>query len=133
MQPADAAKALLPTAGIVVGLCIAAQMLADIASLKIALVAGFGIDAGASIYPLTFTLRNLVHQRFGVAAARIAVILAAAVNLFMGGFFHFAARRPAAVVWSIFFANVILKDLVTRASLPGINIVKEPRPERRAP
>jgi uncharacterized integral membrane protein (TIGR00697 family) len=215
MQPAEAATALLPAAGIVVvGLYIAAQMLADIASLKIALVAGFSIDAGTFIYPLTFTLRDLVHKRLGVAAARVVVILAAAINLFMAAFFQFAVRLPedpewglgpefeailgpvwrivaasivaevaselidteiyrlwvnrvtarlqwmrvlasnslsipvdslifcwgafggalpAAVVWSIFSANVILKGMVTLASLPGIYLVKEPQPERRAP
>jgi hypothetical protein len=36
------------------------------------------------------------------------------------------ATLPAAVVWSIFSANVILKGLVTLASLPGIYLVKEP-------
>jgi hypothetical protein len=29
------------------------------------------------------------------------------------------------VVWSIFFANVIIKGLVTIVSLPGIYLVKE--------
>jgi queuosine precursor transporter len=215
MQPADSATALLPAAGIVVvGLYVAAQMLSDIASLKIALVAGFSIDAGTFIYPLTFTLRDLVHKRLGLAAARVVVILAAAINLFMAAFFQLAVRLPedpewglgrefeailgpvwrivtasivaevvselidteiyrlwvsrvtarfqwmrvvasnslsipvdslifcwgafggalpAAVVWSIFSANVILKGIVTLASLPGIYLVKEPQPERRAP
>jgi hypothetical protein len=41
--------------------------------------------------------------------------------------------RAAAVVWSIFSANVILKGLVTLASLPGIYLVKELQTERRAP
>jgi uncharacterized integral membrane protein (TIGR00697 family) len=189
-------------------------MLADIASLKIALVAGFSIDAGTFIYPLTFTLRDLVHKRLGLAAARVVVILAAAINLFMAAFFQLVVRLPedpewglgrefeailgpvwrivtasivaevvselidteiyrlwvsrvtdrfqwmrvvasnslsipvdslifcwgafggalpAAVVWSIFSANVILKGIVTLASLPGIYLVKEPQPERRAP
>jgi uncharacterized integral membrane protein (TIGR00697 family) len=215
MPPQATSRQVIPTAGIVVvSLYISAQMLADIASLKIALVAGFSVDAGTFIYPLTFTLRDLVHKRLGIAAARTVVILAAAVNLFMAGFFQFAVRLPqdpewglgrefeailgpvwrivaasivaevvselidtevyrwwvgrmtarfqwmrvlasnslsipvdslifcwgafggvlpAAVVWSIFSANVILKGLVTLASLPGIYLVKEPQPERRAP
>jgi hypothetical protein len=215
-MPSDAAAPVpVPVAGIlVVGLYIAAQMLADVASLKIALVAGFSIDAGTFVYPLTFTLRDLVHKRLGLAAARTVVLLAAAVNLFMALFFQFAVRLPedpawglgrefaailgpvwrivtasivaevvsefldtelyrwwvarvtprfqwmrvlvsnslsipldslifcwgafggalpAAVVWSIVFANVIVKGLVTLASLPGIYLVKEPLPERRSP
>jgi hypothetical protein len=205
----------MPAAGVIVlGLYVAAQMLADIASLKIALLAGFSIDAGTFVYPLTFTLRDLVHKRLGLAAARTVVVLAAAVNLFMALFFQFAVHLPedpewglgrefaailgpvwrivtasiaaevlselidtevyrwwvsrvsarfqwmrvlvsnslgipvdslifcwgafggtlpAAVVWSIFFANVIVKGLVTLASLPGIYLVKEPLLERRSP
>lgn len=199
---------------VVVSLYVAAQILADIASLKITFLWGFSIDAGTFIYPLTFTLRDLVHKRLGIAAARTVVVLAAAVNLFMALFFQFTARLPddpawglgrefeailgpvwrivaasiaaelvselidtevyrlwvgrvttrfqwlrvltsnsisipidslifcwgafggalpAAVVWSIFSANVILKGLVTLASLPGIYLVSEPQPERRAP
>lgn len=215
-MPSDAAAPMpVPVAGIlVVGLYVAAQMLADVASLKIALVAGFSIDAGTFVYPLTFTLRDLVHKRLGLAAARTVVLLAAAVNLFMALFFQFAVRLPedpawglgrefaailgpvwrivtasivaevvsefldtelyrwwvarvtprfqwmrvlvsnslsipldslifcwgafggvlpAAVVWSIVLANVIVKGLVTLASLPGIYLVKEPLPERRSP
>jgi hypothetical protein len=215
-MPSEAAAPMpVPVAGIVVvGLYVAAQMLADVASLKIALLAGFSIDAGTFVYPLTFTLRDLVHKRLGLAAARTIVLLAAAVNLFMALFFQFAVRLPedpawglgrefaailgpvwrivtasivaevvsefldteiyrwwvarvtprfqwmrvlvsnslsipldslifcwgafggalpAAVVWSIVFANVIVKGLVTLVSLPGIYLVKEPLPERRSP
>jgi hypothetical protein len=45
----------------------------------------------------------------------------------------FGGALPAAVVWSILSANVILKGLVALASLPGICLVKEPQPERRVP
>jgi uncharacterized integral membrane protein (TIGR00697 family) len=194
-------------AGIVaVSVYIAAQMLSDIGSLKIALIAGFSVDAGTFIYPITFTLRDLVHKRLGKQAARAVIILAAGINLFMALFFQFAARLPQdpnwglgdefsailgpvwrivmasiiaeviaelidtevyhfwvsritrqyqwarvlisnsvsipidslifcwgafgfalphSVVWSIFFANVIVKGIVTLISLPGIYLVKE--------
>ncbi|UCG09092.1 MAG: queuosine precursor transporter [Desulfobacterales bacterium] len=197
----------ISTAGIVVvSIYIAAQMLSDIASLKIALIAGFSIDAGTFIYPITFTLRDLVHKRLGKQAARTVIVLAAGINLFMVLLFQFAAwlpedpswgmgsefaailgpvwrivmasiiaeviaelidteiyhlwvtritRRyqwarvlvsnsisvpidslifcwgafgfalPHSVVWSIFFANIIVKGLVTLVSLPGIYLVKE--------
>jgi uncharacterized integral membrane protein (TIGR00697 family) len=201
----------ISTAGIVVvSIYIAAQMLSDIASLKIALIAGFSIDAGTFIYPITFTLRDLVHKRLGKQAARTVIIVAAGINLFMALFLQFAAwlpqdsnwglgdefaailgpvwrivmasiiaeviaelidtevyhywvsrvtRRyqwarvlisngvsipidslifcwgafgfalPHSVVWSIFFANVIVKGLVTFVSLPGIYLVKERQDE----
>ena len=201
----------ISTAGIVVvSVYIAAQMLSDIASLKIAWIAGFSIDAGTFIYPITFTLRDLVHKRLGKPAARTVIIVAAGINLFMAMFLQFAAwlpqdptwglgnefaailgpvwrivmasiiaeviaelidtevyhfwvnritRRyqwarvlisngvsipidslifcwgafgfalPHSVVWSIFFANVIVKGLVTIVSLPSIYLVKERQDE----
>ena len=197
----------IPTAGIVViSIYVAAQLLSDIASLKITLIAGFSMDAGTFIYPLTFTIRDLIHKRLGKTAARTVIILAAGVNLFMALFFHFTAWLPQdpswglteefsailgpvwriviasivaevfselldteiyhlwqsritkryqwlrvlssnavsipvdslifcwvafgfvlphKVVWSIFFANVIVKGAVTILSLPSIYLVKE--------
>jgi len=198
---------LIPTSAIVVvSVYIAAQLLSDIGSLKIARVAGFSVDAGTFIYPLTFTIRDLVHKQLGKTAARTVIFLAAAINLFMVLFFQFAAwlpqdpswglgkefaiilgpvwriviasivaeviselidtevyhfwvsritrkyqwarvltsnavsipidslifcwgafgfALPSSVVWSIFWANVIVKGLVTLVSLPGIYLVKE--------
>jgi queuosine precursor transporter len=201
--------ASITTAGLlVIAAYIAAQMLADIMSLKIALVAGFSVDAGTAIYPITFTLRDLVHKLLGRRAARTLIIAAAVINLVMAGLFAFAAWLPSdpavgeqiafaivltpvwrivlasiaaeviaeltdtevyhlwvtritrrfqwlrvlssnsvsvpldslvfcwgafggvyenAVVWSIFWANVIVKGAVTLVSLPGIYLVKEGR------
>jgi uncharacterized integral membrane protein (TIGR00697 family) len=197
----------IPTAGIVViSLYIAAQLLSDIASLKITLIAGFSMDAGTFIYPLTFTIRDLIHKRLGKQVARQVIILAAGINLFMALFFQFTSwlpqdpswglgrefaavlgpvwriviasivaevfselldteiyhlwqsritekyqwmrvlssnafsipvdslifcwgafgfALPHDVVWSIFFANVIVKGAVTIVSLPAIYLVKE--------
>ncbi len=194
---------------LVVSAYIAAQMLSDILSLKIAWVAGFSVDAGTFIYPFTFTLRDLVHKLLGRASARLLIIAATVINLLMAGLFAFAAwlpadpsvgpqtafaevlspvwrivvasiaaeviselvdteayhlwvtrvtrrfqwarvlvsngisvpldslifcwgafggRYPAPVVWSIFWANVLLKGGVTLLSLPGIYIVREGNP-----
>ena len=116
----------IPTAGIVViSIYIAAQLLSDIASLKITLIAGFSMDAGTFIYPLTFTIRDLVHKRLGKKIARTVIILAAGINLFMALFFHFTAWLPqdpswglgkefAAVlgpVWRIVIASIIAEVL----------------------
>ncbi len=80
---------------LVVSAYIAAQMLSDVMSLKIALVAGLSIDAGTFIYPITFTLRDLVHKLLGRAAARTAIVAAAVINLIMAAMFAFAAWLPA--------------------------------------
>ena len=93
---------LIPTDGIIViSLYIAAQLLSDIASLKISLIAGFSMDAGTFIYPLTFTIRDLVHKRLGKMAARKIIILAAGINLFMAFFFHFVAWLPQDPTWGL--------------------------------
>ena len=185
---------------------IAAQMVSDIGSLKIALVAGFSIDGGTFIYPFTFTLRDMVHKLLGRRAARTLIVAAAVINVVMAAFFAFLTRLPPdptwplqqafadvlspvwrivlasivaeviselldtevyhlwvsrvtrryqwarvlvsnsvsvpvdslvfvwlafsgvlppAVVWSIFWANVLVKGLTTLISLPGIYMVKE--------
>ena len=194
------------SAVVIISVYIAAQLLSDIGSLKIARIAGFSIDAGTFIYPRTFTIRDLVHKQLGKKVARTVIILAAGINLFMVAFFQFAAwlpqdpswglgneftsilgpvwrivvasiaaeviselidtevyhfwvtritRRyqwarvltsnavsipidslifcwmafgfalPHSVVWSIFFANIIVKGMVTFISLPAIYLVKE--------
>jgi uncharacterized integral membrane protein (TIGR00697 family) len=199
-------KDISTAAIVVVSVYIAAQMLSDIASLKIGFLAGYSIDAGTFIYPVTFTLRDLVHKRLGKGAARTVIMTAAGINLFMALFFQFAAWLPAdpawgkgsefaailgpvwriviasivaeviaelidtevyhfwvgritrryqwsrvlvsngisipvdslifcwgafgfvlppSVVWSIFFANIFVKGLVTIVSLPGIYLLKE--------
>lgn len=79
---------------IVGGAYVAAQMLADIASLRIIDVGGSAVDAGTLIYPFTFTLRDLVHKIAGKSAARILILLAAGINVFMAGFFWLVARLP---------------------------------------
>ncbi len=99
-------RATRPAAGLsaavtLTALYIAAQMLADIGSLKIALVAGFSVDAGTFIYPFTFTLRDLVHKRLGVRAARLAILLAGGINLLMAGYFAFSAWLPSDPSWGL--------------------------------
>jgi len=199
-------KPIATSAIVVISVYIAAQLLSDIGSLKIAWIAGFSIDAGTFIYPITFTIRDLVHKQLGKAAARTIIILAAVINLLMVVFFQFAAwlpqdpswglgkefatilgpvwriviasimaeviselidtevyhiwvkritrkyqwarvltsntvsipidslifcwgafglALPNSTVWSIFFANVIIKSAVTIVSLPAIYLVKE--------
>ena len=73
---------------------IAAQMLSDIASLQIVQFIGLSIDAGTFIYPITFTLRDLAHKTLGVRVVRVLIISAAAINLFMAGFFWLIAKMP---------------------------------------
>lgn len=88
---------------------VAAQMMADIASLRIVLIAGFSIDAGTFVYPLTFTLRDMVHKVAGIKTARILIIAAAGVNLLMALLFKVVSILPAdlSVGPQIEFARVL--------------------------
>ena len=92
----------VPTDGIVViSLYIAAQLLSDISSLKITIIAGFSMDAGTFIYPFTFTIRDLIHKRLGIMVARTIIVLAAGINLFMALFFQFTAWLPQDPSWGL--------------------------------
>lgn len=73
---------------------LSAQMLSDIGSLRIVLLAGWSMDAGTLIYPVTFTLRDLVHKTAGIAAARTMIFLAAGMNVAMAGFFWLVGQLP---------------------------------------
>ncbi|GAB1458074.1 hypothetical protein MASR2M48_33820 [Spirochaetota bacterium] len=50
---------------VLIGAYIAAQMLSDIGSLKIASLGGWAVDAGTFVYPVTFTIRDMIHKRLG--------------------------------------------------------------------
>lgn len=69
-------------------------MLADVASLRIVLIAGFSIDAGTLVYPFTFTFRDMVHKVAGVKTARVLIMAAAGINLVMAGLFWLVAKLP---------------------------------------
>ena len=100
---------------------IAAQMLSDIASLKIVIIAGFSIDAGTLVYPFTFTLRDMVHKVSGVKTARVLIVAAAVINLLMALLFWVVSKLPPdpavglrsefslvlSPVWRIVIASII--------------------------
>jgi uncharacterized integral membrane protein (TIGR00697 family) len=86
---------------IVVASYIGAQMLADITSLKIGLVAGYAVDMGTFIYPITFTLRDVVHKLLGKRNAQALIIMAAVINLFMAGYLSWAATVPSDPSWGL--------------------------------
>ncbi len=86
-ETARAVATAVPAAAvIVVAAYTGAQMLADITSLKIGLVAGYAVDMGTFIYPITFTLRDMVHKLLGKRNAQALIITAAVLNLFMDAY-----------------------------------------------
>jgi uncharacterized integral membrane protein (TIGR00697 family) len=80
---------------VVAGGYVAAQILADVASLKIVEVFGRAVDGGTFIYPITFTMRDLVHKLAGKRVARTLIVTAAAINLAMAGLFWLVDVLPA--------------------------------------
>lgn len=86
---------------VIVASYIAAQMLADIASLKIGVVLGLAVDMGTFIYPITFTLRDLVHKQLGRENARLLIVAAGAINLLMAGYLSWSASVPSDPAWGL--------------------------------
>lgn len=86
---------------IVVAAYIAAQMLSDIASLKIGVVAGLAVDMGTFIYPITFTLRDVVHKVLGKKNTRVLIITAGVINLLMSAYLLWTARVPGDPQWGL--------------------------------
>ena len=80
---------------VIVCVCyVAAQIFADVMSLRILLIAGFSVDGGTLVYPFTFTLRDMIHKTAGVAIARTMIVLAAIINLVMAGLFWLNSILP---------------------------------------
>jgi queuosine precursor transporter len=73
---------------------VAAQILSDVSSLKLANVFDKAIDGGTLIYPITFTLRDLVHKVAGKQVARALIIAAAVINVFMAALFWAVDALP---------------------------------------
>lgn len=112
-------NALLIAPLVVAALYTAAQMAANVASVRLVTIASYAVDGGTFIYPLTFTLRDLLHKTAGARAARALIVTAALANLLMVGLFWFVARQPAdpnavGAAQTAAFAEVLL---------PGIRIV----------
>ena len=116
-----AAAVLSRVAVVIVAAYIAAQMVADIASLKIGVVAGLAVDMGTFIYPVTFTLRDLAHKSLGKRNAQLLIVVAAVINLAMVLYLMWSAAVPSdpnsfggaefsavfAPLWRIVVASII--------------------------
>jgi queuosine precursor transporter len=86
---------------LVISAYIAAQMLSDIASLKIGVVFGLAVDMGTFIYPLTFTLRDMVHKLLGKRNAQTLILSAGAINLLMAAYLLWVATVPSDPSWGL--------------------------------
>lgn len=99
--PRAAAVSFGRAAIIVTAAYAGAQMLSDIASLKIGVVAGLAVDMGTFVYPITFTLRDVVHKILGKRNAQTLIITAAAINLVMALYLAWVAGVPSDPTWGL--------------------------------
>ena len=122
-SPPSARPAITATrlAVVAVGAYVGAQVVANIASVKIGSTFGRAVDMGTFVYPITFTLRDVVHKTLGKRLARTVVVTAAAVNLFLAVYLQWVVRvRPDAnyafddefravlgPVWRIVVASIV--------------------------
>ena len=95
--PAKASKGEITVgtvALVAIGVYVGAQVISQVTSLKIGTVADRAVDMGTFIYPITFTLRDIIHKAAGRRAARIAIWTSAGVNLFLAAYLAWAAAWP---------------------------------------
>jgi queuosine precursor transporter len=69
-----------------------------------------------------------ITHRYQWARVLVSNALSIPIDSLIFVWMAFGGVLPAAVVWSIFFSNVIIKGLTTLISLPGIYLVKEKNP-----
>ncbi len=99
-EPASA-PTVRRAAVVAIGAYAGAQVIAQVTSLKIGRVWGQGVDMGTFVYPLTFTLRDVVHKVAGRAAARTLIFTCAGVNLFLAAYLGWTASVESDPSWGL--------------------------------
>ncbi len=93
-------------------LYVSFQLFANVLSTKIAILPylNLAIDGGTVIYPLTFTLRDLVHKTHGKRDARQVIVIAAALNAVMFGLFWLIGKMTPDPAWQFqeAYENILL-------------------------
>jgi len=86
---------------VAVGAYAGAQVIAQVTSLKIGVVGGQAVDMGTFVYPITFTLRDVVHKVAGRRAARTLILTSAVVNLFLAAYLAWTASVDSDPSWGL--------------------------------
>ena len=81
---------------LLVGLYIAAELIANVTASKQIALAGITVPAAVFIYALTFTLVDLVNEKLGKDGARKVVYTAFVANLLLAGYTQLAIVMPSA-------------------------------------
>jgi hypothetical protein len=78
-----------------------AQIISQVTSLKIGVVFDRSVDMGTFIYPITFTLRDVVHKTLGRSAARTLIVTCAGLNLFLAAYLQWTASVRSDAQWGL--------------------------------
>lgn len=108
---------------VLVAVYLAAQTISDIASLKIGTIFTLSVDMGTFLYPLTFTLRDLVHKNLGKKTARTLIWAAAGINFAMSAYLAFASAFPADQIWDSTIPGFSLQTAFAAVLAPMWRIV----------
>lgn len=80
---------------VTVSVYVASSLVANIMSIRAVSILGWAVDAGTLTYPLTFTIRDMIHKVGGKRAARTAIVTTAGLNVAMALALWAAAVLPA--------------------------------------
>lgn len=79
----------------VIALYISFQIFSDILALKIAIILGMSTTVGVLLYPLTFTIRDILHKTLGRKDTLRVVLWSGFLNVIMVALFQLAIWLPA--------------------------------------
>jgi len=99
---------------------VSISIISNIASAKIGNVFGFAVDMGTFLYPLTFTIRDLIHKRLGKRVAQKLIIISSISVLFMSVYFYIVGLVPEDKSWEFNEAFLSIVSPVFRIALASI-------------
>jgi len=100
-RPVPTLLPLTKVSVVVVAAYAGAQVIAQVTSLKIGVVAGRSVGMGTFVYPITFTLRDLVHKALGRRLARTLIVTSAGINLFLAAYLVFTDEVRSDPAWGL--------------------------------
>ncbi len=85
---------------LLIGLYVACELISNVTASKPVMVGGIVVPAAVFLYAFSFTVIDLINERFGKRRARRVVGAAFAANLLLAGYIQFAIWLPAAPFYS---------------------------------
>ena len=86
---------------VAIGVYVGVQVISQVTSLKIGVVFGRAADMGTFLYPITFTLRDVVHKVAGRSAARTMIATSAGVNLLLAAYLAWTVAVESDAGWGL--------------------------------